>query len=94
MYKEVKNYPWVFWIRFEKRKWFKNFWKTRGSNCMDIQLYNLRISIGLPWHRDVLMKAKENHPLEGLGHFRRANETFNKWYCFHIGSYDKVRIAQ
>lgn len=94
MYKEVKNYPQVFWIRIEKRDWFQKFWKSRGSNCLDLQFLNLHISIGMPWHKLVLNKTKENYPLEGLDHCRKANETFTKWYHLHIGNYNKVKIAQ
>ena len=84
----ITSYPWVFWIRFETRDWFTNFWKSRGSNCLDIQIYKLHISIGMPWHQEVLKKQKENYPLQGLNHCKEANESFTKWYHFHIGSYD------
>ena len=84
----ISRYPWVFWIRFEKRDWFCNFWKSRGSNCLDIQIFKLHISIGMPWHKEVLRKADVNYPLEGLNHCRKANETFTKWYHLHIGSYN------
>ena len=94
MYKEVKNYPWVFYIRISKRNWFSNFWKSRGSNCLDIQIYNLHISIGMPWHKEVLIKTNVNYPMEGLNHCRKANETFNRWYCLKIGNYNKIKIIQ
>jgi len=54
---------WVFWVNVEKREWFKKFWKSRGSNCLDIQIFNWYISIALPWHKEVVRKADINHPL-------------------------------
>jgi hypothetical protein len=84
----ISRYPWVFWIRFEKRDWFCNFWKSRGSNCLDIHIFKLHISIGMPWHKEVLRKADVNHPLELLSHRRKVNETFTKWYHLQIGSYN------
>ncbi len=86
----ISSYPWVFWVRFEKRNWFCNFWKSRGSNCLDIQIFKLRISIGMPWHKEVLRKASVNYPMEGLNHCRKTNETFTKWYHLHIGSYNDL----
>lgn len=71
----IAKVDWVFWVQIEKREGFyKKFWKSRGSNCIDIQIYNYRISIGLPWHPQVLEKANENYPLEGIDHFHRVNE--------------------
>lgn len=84
----INHYPWVFWLRFEKRDWFTNFWKSRGANCLDIQIYKLHISIGMPWHTEVLRKAEVNYPLEGLDHCKKTNESFTKWYQFHVGSYN------
>ena len=88
--KLIKRYPWVFWLRFEKRDWFSNFWKSRGANFLEIQIFKLCISIGLPWNKEVLKQVDVNYPLEGLNHLRKTNETFNKWYHFHIGSYKSI----
>ncbi len=44
------NIDWVFWIDISIRKeWFTKFWKTRGANFLEIQFFNLRIGIGMPW---------------------------------------------
>jgi hypothetical protein len=90
MKEEKIYYPWVFWLSFERRKWFKRFWKSRGANSLDIQFFNLHISVGMPWNQHVLRGAVANYPLEGLDHFRKTNETFTKWHHIHIGSYNSV----
>ena len=82
------NYPWVFWIRFEKIKYFQWFQKIRYANCLQIQVFKLRVLIGMPWVKHVLKKADVNYPLEGISHFKNTNKTFNKWYHFHIGKYN------
>jgi hypothetical protein len=78
---------WVFWITIQKREgWFKKFWKTRGSNAMEIQIYNYRISIGLPWHPEVIRKADVNYPMEGVNYMIKTNEQnrigIKKWGRF------------
>lgn len=80
------KYPWVFWIRFEKRKWFTHFWKMRGGNSMDIQFFNIHVSIGLPWHQVRLKYASEDK-LNGFEPLKSTNKTFTKWYHLHVGSY-------
>jgi len=87
----IKFFPWVFWIRFEKREWFSNFWKARGSNCLDIQIFKIHVSIGMPWHKEALRYASED-TLNGYKPLISANKTFTKWYHIHIGSYDKIRL--
>ena len=86
---KMKKVDWVFWVTIQKRKgWFKKFWKTRGSNCMEIQIYDYKISIGLPWHKDVVAKANQNYPLEGINHFHRVNKQnrigIQKWGRFRF----------
>lgn len=45
---------WVFWFNVQIRKdWFSFWWKTRGSNFMEIQVWIFKISIGLPWSKIV-----------------------------------------
>jgi hypothetical protein len=52
---ETANYPWVFWIDISYRpKWFKWFWSTRGANYIEFQVIIFRISIGMPWIKDVV----------------------------------------
>ncbi len=57
---------WVFWINLSIRKnWFKFFWKTRGANYLEVQLWIFKLSIGLPWHKEVV-KAQ----IRDYGHTR------------------------
>lgn len=84
------KFPWVFFIRIEKRKWFKKVWISRCSNSMDIQFFGIHILTGLPWLNNVLNKADSNHPLEGLNHFITTNKTFSKWYHIHINKNYKL----
>jgi hypothetical protein len=72
MNSKLEKIDWVFWITVEKRDWFTNFWKLRGSNCLNIQIYNYHIGIGLPWHKEV------NHPMEGVKYMLRTNEENRK----------------
>jgi hypothetical protein len=84
-----KKVGWVFWFTVEKRKgWFKKFWKTRGSNYMEFQIYDWKITIGLPWHKDVIAKANQSYPLEGINHMLKTNEQnrigIQKWGRFRF----------
>jgi hypothetical protein len=46
--------PWVFWFRINIRKnWFSYWYKTRGSNYIEFQIWIIKISIGLPWSENV-----------------------------------------
>jgi len=83
--KKIK-YPWVFWVRFKKRKWYKKFWYGRGANYFEIQFFNILLSIGMPWHQNVLKSSQDNH-LYGFSTLEKTNKSFTKWYCLHIGSY-------
>jgi hypothetical protein len=65
---------WIFYIQIEKRDWFKRFWKSRGSNCLNIQFFKWHISIGMPWLQDVVDKADVLYPLSGINHFHKTNE--------------------
>jgi hypothetical protein len=55
---------------------------------MDIQIYDYRILIGLPWHPEVIRKADVNHPMEGVGHMLKTNEQnrigIKKWGRFRF----------
>lgn len=52
---ETANYPWVFWINISYRpQWFKKFWKTRGANYVEYQVWVFKISIGQPWFKGAL----------------------------------------
>lgn len=64
--------PWVFWFRISIRKdWFKYWWKTRGSNYIEFQVWILRISIGLPWHKNV--KEYYLNQYGNLNHLDKTN---------------------
>lgn len=53
--------PWVFWINISiRRKWFSKWWKTRGSNYVEYQLWIFRISIGRPWIQDVVYRYRKD----------------------------------
>lgn len=58
---ETANYPWVFWVNIGWRKWFTFFWKTRGANFMDIQIWRMHISIGMPWYKGYLKGCQRDH---------------------------------
>jgi hypothetical protein len=80
---------WVFWITIQKREgWFKKFWNSRGANSLDIQIYNYRILIGMPWHPEVIRKADVNYPMEGINHMLKTNEQnrigIKKWGRFRF----------
>lgn len=52
---------WVFWIEIKRRHWFKNFWTTRGANFYEIQIFGLRISIGMPWEYDFAKQVPDSY---------------------------------
>lgn len=55
MEKKNRKVGWVFWIKIEYRKnWFSFFWKTRGANYIEFQIWVFKISIGLPWKKRVV----------------------------------------
>lgn len=65
---------WVFWVQIEKRDWFKRFWKSRGSNCLNIHIFKYHISIGMPWLPHIINNADELYPGEGINHLIKTNE--------------------
>ena len=51
----MSKIPWVFWINVSiRREWFSYWWKTRGSNFVEYQVWIFKISIGRPWLRSVV----------------------------------------
>jgi len=74
MESKLEKVDWVFWVQIEKRDWFKRFWKSRGSNSLNIQFFKWYISIGMPWLKEVIDKADVNYPLGGIKHFHKVNE--------------------
>jgi hypothetical protein len=60
--KKISKLPWVFWISISIRlKWFKCFWKTRGSNYVEYQVLIFKISIGRPWLMDAVHSHRKNY---------------------------------
>jgi hypothetical protein len=92
LYKNSKTnkyiYPWVFWIRFSIcSRMSSAFWYSRGANVIDIQLYKLRMSIGLPWLQTVLSYYANNSINKSFEHLKTTNDSYVKWYHIHIGTY-------
>jgi hypothetical protein len=55
MIRKLSSLPWVFWINISiRREWFSYWWKTRGSNFAEYQVWIFKISIGRPWLRSVV----------------------------------------
>jgi len=79
----------VFWITFEKRQWFSKLWKTRGANFMNIQIFGLMISIGLPW-KNVYINV-HNRDYRTLKHLKTTNDA-NLAKGILIGSYKKFGL--
>lgn len=76
------KYPWVFYISVRKRSWFKNFYKSRGANYIEFQIFKFVITIGMPWNSQNINYASKN---PSWYHSMNArNESFNKWYHIHI----------
>lgn len=46
---EVKV-KWCFYVRFERRQWFRSLWWRREGNQFTLQVLNFMIGIGLPYH--------------------------------------------
>lgn len=82
------KFPWVFWIRFEKRQWFSKLWKSRGANFMDIQIFNIHISIGMPWKKMYMNSNMRDY--RSLKHMKHTNSV-NRNKGIQIGNYDKVK---
>jgi len=74
---KTKNYPWVLRLSISIRKdWFSYWWKTRGSNYLEMQIWIFRINIGMPWLPYVLEgKIRDYGSLDDA---RRTNDSFIK----------------
>lgn len=84
------RFPWVFWLNIKiRRKWFSYFWKTRGTNFLEIQFFIFYISIGMPWKECVLEShIKDYGTLDSIkntniGHLKR-------FFTFQIGKYKNI----
>jgi hypothetical protein len=86
----MKNkYPWIFRISFKIRKnWFSYFYYSRGANFLEIQLWILCISIGMPWSNTYIQCHLDNYG--DLNSLRHTNDTFctkDSKFTFLIGKY-------
>ena len=71
MRNKMKKPSWVFWLNISIRKhWFSKWWKSRGANSIDIQVWIFHINIGLPWHKNVL-----RYELEMFGNYDNLEKT-------------------
>jgi hypothetical protein len=69
----MKKHSWVFWINISIRKqWFSYWWKTRGSNHIEFQVWIFKINIGQPWVDSVLKYHLENDG--SLNYIDRINQ--------------------
>lgn len=77
---ETSRKPWVFWFDISiRKKWFSNYWTTRGANFFEMQLWIFKISIGRPW-------IKSEH--FGYDHVKKANkDNLRAPFSFLIGKY-------
>lgn len=84
----LKKFPWVFWIRISIRKrWFAFFWKSRGANVFDIQIWIFNITIGIPW--STLPLESDFRDYKTLKYAKKTNDSFkNKRFTLQIGSYE------
>lgn len=58
----IKNFPWILHLKVEVRKdWFSKLWKTRGANYLELQVWIFKITIGMPWIKDVLADYLANY---------------------------------
>ena len=86
---DVIRYPWVFWVSISIRKeWFSYWWKTRGSNFIEFQVWIFKINIGMPWQKSPRMYYNKMNELRNM---KKTNENCLKApFSFLIGSYDKT----
>ena len=85
--KDKIKFPWVLWFSISKRKqWFSYWWRTRGANYVEFQVWIFRITIGMPWINDVLLQH-----IKDYGDLRNAKKTnklnLHSWFSFQIGKY-------
>lgn len=82
--------PWVFYISIRQREWFSKFWKTRGANFIEFQLFRLQINIGLPWKKIVVIShLRDYNSIKSILETNKANlkngiKMFSIPYSIHI----------
>ena len=91
---DMKKYPWVLWLVVRREKIIsKNFWYVRMANCMEIQIFDLCVSIGLPWIPHVLEgKIRDYSNLDTAMETNTAN--IIQKFSFPIGSYTKFYTSE
>lgn len=81
--------PWVFWISIRiRRKWFSYWWKTRGANFIEFQVWIFKITIGRPWHKDAVHRFRKDYGTHN--HIREVNrDNLKYWFSIPIGKHKK-----
>ncbi len=70
---------WVFFISFEKRKWFTWFWKNRTANTYEIQVFNIHMIVGMPWHEEFIKRQyKDSWCSDWIKSFEQTNAIHQK----------------
>lgn len=79
------KFAWVFWLSISVRKqWFSYWWRTRGANFSEYQIWIFRITVGRPWIQDYIHSIRKNY--SSLDHIRDTNrENLKRPFTFLIG---------
>jgi hypothetical protein len=68
----TSKFPWVIWFKVSiRRKWFSYWWKTRGANFLELQVWIFKISIGMPWAADAVHRFRKDYGSHD--HIRETN---------------------
>jgi hypothetical protein len=72
---------WCFYVRFERRKWFKTLWWIREGNQFSLQIFNFMVGIGLPYHwRLVQCHLRDYKTTEFLDKATSTNRSGDAWF--------------
>jgi hypothetical protein len=84
---DIIGFPWIFWLDIRIRKdWFSYWWKSRGSNCINFQVWIFDISIGRPWKKNALLSnVRDYNSLDSAKNTNNSN--LKAPFAFQIGSY-------
>ena len=95
---------WCFYIRFERRKWFSNLWWRREGNQFTLQVFNLMLGVGLPYHwRLVECHLRDYKTVEFLDRDTALNRKSNalckmvfskKYYFDEMPSLYQIEVQQ
>jgi hypothetical protein len=73
MTNKISTLPWVFWMHISiRRDWFSYWWKTRGSNFVEFQVWIFCISIGRPWLKKIVESNIRDYG--GVSQILKTNE--------------------